>query len=57
MGGAPCLCGLRIRVATIVALVAEGQTTEEILRLYPDLEADVAQEALVFDAGQRFRAV
>ena len=32
MGGVPCLRGLRIPVATIVALVAEGQTTQDISR-------------------------
>jgi hypothetical protein len=30
MGGIACLRGLRIPVATVVSLVAEGQTTEEI---------------------------
>ena len=34
MDGVPCLRGLRIPVATIVALVAERQTTQEILALY-----------------------
>ena len=35
MGGVPCLRGLRIPVATIVALVAEGLTTAQIAaRLY-----------------------
>jgi len=48
MGGVPCLRGLRIPVATVVALVAEGQTTEGILALYPDLEADDVREALLF---------
>jgi uncharacterized protein (DUF433 family) len=33
MGGVPCLRGLRIPVATIVSLVAEGQTTQDILAL------------------------
>jgi len=37
-------------VATVVALVAEGQTTEGILALYPDLEADDVREALLFAA-------
>lgn len=46
MGGVPCLRGLRIPVATIVALVAEGQTTQDILALYPDLDADDVREAL-----------
>ena len=50
MGGVPCLRGLRIPVATIVALVAEGQMTEEILALYPDLDADDVREALLFAA-------
>jgi uncharacterized protein (DUF433 family) len=50
MGGAPCLRGLRIPVATVVALVAEGQTPEQILGLYPDLEAEDIQEALLYAA-------
>lgn len=50
MGGVPCLRGLRIPVATIVALVAEGQTTSEILSLYPDLGAEDIREALLFAA-------
>ena len=50
MGGVPCLRGLRIPVATIVALIAEGQTTQEILVLYPDLDADDVREALLFAA-------
>ena len=50
MGGVPCLRGFRIPVATIVALVAEGQTTQEILALYPDLETGDVREALLFAA-------
>ena len=50
MGGVPCLRGLRIPVATVVSLVAEGQATERILELYPDLEADDVREALLFAA-------
>ena len=50
MGGVPCVRGLRIPVATIVALVAEGQTTEEILALYPDLDTLDVREALLFAA-------
>ena len=51
MGGVPCLRGLRIPVATIVSLVAEGETVECILALYPDLEADDVREALLFAAA------
>ena len=50
MGGVPCLRGLRIPVATVVSLVAEGQTVERILTLYPDLEAEDVREALFFAA-------
>lgn len=50
MGGVPCLRGLRIPVATVVGLVAEGQTTADILELYPDLEAEDVREALLFAA-------
>lgn len=50
MGGVPCLCGLRIPVATVVALVAEAQTTQDILGLYPDLETEDVREALLFAA-------
>lgn len=50
MGGVPCLRGLRIPVATIVALVAEGQTPEQILALYPDLEAEDIRESLLYAA-------
>ena len=42
--------GLRIPVATLVALVAEGEKTDAILALYPDLEADDMREALLFAA-------
>ncbi len=50
MGGVPCLRGLRIPVATVVAMVADGRTTEEILTELPDLEADDIREALRFAA-------
>ena len=50
MGGVPCLRGLRIPVATIVSLIAEGQTERAILDAYPDLEAEDIHEALRFAA-------
>ncbi|MGE4164256.1 MAG: DUF433 domain-containing protein [Vicinamibacterales bacterium] len=44
MGGVPCVRGLRFPVATVMAMVADGMTTAEILAEHPDLEAeDVAQ--------------
>ena len=50
MGGVPCLRGLRIPVATVVGMVAEGMTEEEILDGYPDLEREDIREALRFAA-------
>lgn len=48
MGGVPCIRGLRIPVATVVAMVADRMTEEEILHAYPDLETDDIREALLF---------
>ena len=50
MGGVPCIRGLRIPVATIVGMVAEGMTDQEILNAYPDLEAEDIREALRYAA-------
>ena len=50
MGGVPCLRGLRIPVATILSLVAEGQTAKDIVSLYPDLESEDVREALLYAA-------
>lgn len=50
MGGVPCIRGLRIPVATVVGMVAERLSTEEILAAYPDLEAEDIDEALQFAA-------
>ena len=50
MGGAPCIRGLRIPVATIVGMVADGMQEAEILAAYPDLEIEDIQEALHFAA-------
>ena len=50
MGGVPCIRGLRIPVATIVGMVAEGMKTEEILEDYPDLEPEDIREALLYAA-------
>jgi uncharacterized protein (DUF433 family) len=50
MGGVPCMRGLRIPVATVVGMVAEGMADAEILRAYPDLEPDDIRQALAFAA-------
>lgn len=50
MDGVPCIRGLRIPVATVVAMVADHMTDAEILRAYPDLEAEDIREALRYAA-------
>jgi len=50
MGGVPCIRNLRIPVATVVEMVADGMSTAEILKAYPDLEAEDVREALRFAA-------
>jgi len=50
MGGVPCIRGLRIPVATVVGMVADGMPEAEILGAYPDLEAEDVHEALRYAA-------
>jgi uncharacterized protein (DUF433 family) len=50
MGGKPCLRGLRVTVGTIVGLFAAGRTRDEILVLYPYLEAEDITQALSYAA-------
>lgn len=50
MGGVPCIRGLRIPVATVIEMVAEGMSEEEILRAFPDLEREDIREALHYAA-------
>lgn len=51
MGSVPCIRGIRIPVATVVGMVAEGMTEKEILDAYPDLESADIREALHFAAA------
>ena len=50
MSGVPCIRGLRLPVVTVVGMVADGMTNEEILAAFPDLEPDDIREALYFAA-------
>lgn len=50
MGGMPCIRGLRIPVATVVGMVAEGMSEAEILQAYPDLSVEDISEALSYAA-------
>jgi uncharacterized protein (DUF433 family) len=50
MGGLPSIRGLRIPVATVVAMVADGMSTEEIIAELPDLTPEDVREALLYAA-------
>lgn len=50
MGGVPCIRGLRIPVATVIGMLADGLREDEILEAYPDLVAEDVRNALAFAA-------
>jgi uncharacterized protein (DUF433 family) len=50
MGGVPCIRGLRVPVATVVGMVADGMAETEILAAYPDLQREDIREALRYAA-------
>lgn len=50
MGGLPRIRGLRIPVATVVAMVADGMSAEEIISELPDLTREDVREALLYAA-------
>lgn len=51
MGGVPCIAGTRIPVTTVVGMVAEGMTIDEILVEFPQLAVDDIRDALRFAAA------
>jgi uncharacterized protein (DUF433 family) len=51
MGGVACIRGLRIPVATVISMIADEMTHEEILRAYPDLTPEDIRESLAFAAA------
>lgn len=50
MGGVPCIRGLRIPVATVVGMVADRMSEEEILKAFPDLQPEDIRQALQYAA-------
>lgn len=50
MAGVPCIRNLRIPVATVVGMFADGMSEKEILKAYSDLTPEDIQEALRFAA-------
>ncbi len=50
MGGLPCIRGLRMPVATVVAMVADGMSVAGIIDDFPYLTAEDVAEALRYAA-------
>jgi uncharacterized protein (DUF433 family) len=50
MGGLPCIRGLRIPVATVVDMIADGMASAEIIDALPDLQPQDIQQALHYAA-------
>jgi len=50
MGGKPCIRGLRMTVGTVIGLLASGLTSDEILKMYPYLQAEDLIAALSYAA-------
>ena len=51
-GGRPCLRGMRIRVADVLEMLAQGASEATVLANFPDLEQDDIRACLHF-AAQR----
>ena len=50
MNGVPCIRGLRIPVATVVRMTAEGTNVQQIIQALPDLEPEDIRESLEYAA-------
>lgn len=50
MGGAPCIRGMRIPVATVVNMIANGMTPDEVVAELPSLQIEDVAAALRFAA-------
>lgn len=50
MAGMPCIRGLRFPVATVLGMIADGMTSDEIVAEHPDLEPADIPEALRYAA-------
>jgi uncharacterized protein (DUF433 family) len=57
MGGRACIRGMRITVSTILNLIANGMTSDEIIQAYPYLELEDIRQALRYAAWLAEEAV
>ena len=51
-GGRPCIRGMRIRVVDVLDLLAAGVSEKDILKDYPDLEAEDIRACLQYASAQ-----
>ncbi len=54
-GGHPCVRGMRITVADVLAWLASGMSHEEIIADYPELTQDDIRACLAFAADRERR--
>ena len=47
-GGKPIIRGMRISVELILSLLAQGETTDDLLEDYPELESDDIRACLAY---------
>jgi uncharacterized protein (DUF433 family) len=50
--GQPVVRGTRITVSVILKLLANGRSIEDVIELYPELEAADIQEAMKYTQGK-----
>ena len=50
--GRPCIRGLRIRVVDVLEMLATGASEADILRDFPDLQADDIRACLAYAVTQ-----
>jgi len=50
LGGKACIRGMRLSVALLINLIANGMSQQEILAEYPDLEPEDIRQALHYAA-------
>lgn len=51
MAGVPCIRNLRLPVATVVGMVVDGMSEDDILATFPDLEREDIRQALQYSAA------
>jgi uncharacterized protein (DUF433 family) len=51
MGGVPCIAGTRVPVATVLGLLGQGYSIDEVLADYPSVSRDDVLAALRYAAS------